>query len=125
MWFFITMFLCNLLMPLIMLIGGYFMYKKTPKEINGIIGYRTSMSKKNEDTWKFAHEYCGRLWIKWGALLLIPSILVQIPFMRASENAIGNMTLLLEGVQLVALLGSIVFVEKELKRTFNENGIRR
>ena len=61
--FFIAMFLCNLLMPLIMLIGGYCIYKNPPKEINGLVGYRTTMSKKNKDTWTFAHDYCGRLWI--------------------------------------------------------------
>ena len=46
MWFFIAMFICNLLIPLIMLVCGYFMYKKPPKEINSVVGYRTKMSKK-------------------------------------------------------------------------------
>ena len=92
--FFIAMFLCNLLMPLIMLIGGYCMYKNPPKEINGLVGYRTTMSKKNKDTWKFAHDYCGRLWIKLGFILLIPTILVQIPFVHSSENAIGIVALI-------------------------------
>ena len=73
--FFIAMFVCNLLMPLIMLIGGYCMYKNPPKEINGFVGYRTTMSKKNKDTWTFAHDYCGRLWIKLGLILLFPTIL--------------------------------------------------
>lgn len=36
--FFIAMFVCNLLMPLIMLIGGYCMYKSPPKKINGSVG---------------------------------------------------------------------------------------
>ena len=40
------------------------MSKYPPKEINGIIGYRTTMSRKNMDTWKFAHDYCGKLWLK-------------------------------------------------------------
>ena len=81
-----------------MLMCGFFMYKNPPKEINGIIGYRTSMSKKNIDTWKFAHS---------------------------SENSIGYMTLIVEGIQLVVILGSIVFVERALKKTFDENGVRR
>lgn len=59
--FFMTMFVCNLLIPLVMLIGGYFMYKHPPKKISGIIGYRTSRSRMNEDTWSFAHEYCGKV----------------------------------------------------------------
>ena len=41
--FFIAMFLCNLLMPSIMVIAGYCMYKNPPKEISGLIGYRTAM----------------------------------------------------------------------------------
>lgn len=125
MWFYIMMFICNLLMPTIMLICGFFMFKYPPKEINGIIGYRTTMSRKNKDTWKFAHDYCGRLWFKIGLVLLIPTIIFQIPFAYSSEDTIGYMTLFVEGIQLVTLLGSIVFVERALKKTFDENGVRR
>ena len=123
--FFICMFICNLLIPATMIITGYFMYKKPPKEINGVIGYRTTMSRKNMDTWKFAHDYCGRLWLKIGIILLVPSIIVQIPFVNSDENTVGILTLIIEGVQLVFLLGSILPVEKALKRTFDENGKRR
>ena len=123
--FFICMFICNLLIPATMIITGYFMYKKPPKEINGVIGYRTTMSRKNMDTWKFAHDYCGRLWLKLGIILLVPSIIVQIPFVNSDENTVGILTLIIEGVQLVFLLGSILPVEKALKRTFDENGKRR
>ena len=123
--FFIAMFVCNLLMPLIMLIFGYCMYKNPPKEINGLVGYRTTMSKKNKDTWLFAHNYCGRLWIKLGLILLLPTILAQIPFVHSSDNTIGIVTLIIEAIQLAVLLGSIVPVEKALKRNFDENGNRR
>ena len=125
MWFYILMFICNLLIPIVMLICGFFMSKYPPKEINGIIGYRTTMSRKNKDTWKFAHDYCGRLWFKIGLVLLIPAIIIQIPFAYSSEDTIGYMTLFVEGIQLVTLLGSIVFVERALKKTFDENGVRR
>ena len=96
MWFFITMFICNLLIPLIMLVCGYFMYNKPPKEINSVVGYRTKMSKKNKDTWEFAHNYCGRLWLKLGIALVIPSVIVQIPFVHSNDSVIGNMTLIVE-----------------------------
>lgn len=123
--FFISMFICNLLIPATMIITGYFMYKKQPKDINGVIGYRTPMSSKNMDTWKFAHDYCGRLWLKIGIILLVPSIIVQIPFANSDENTVGILTLIIEGVQLVFLLGSILPVERALKRTFDKNGKRR
>ena len=101
------------------------MYKYPPKEINWIIGYRTTMSRKNKDTWEFAQDYCGRLWLKIGQVSLILTIIIQIPFVHASENVIGYMTLVVEVIQLVVLLGSIVFVERALRKTFDENGVRR
>ena len=125
MWFFISMFICNILIPLIMIMGGYFMYKKPPKEINSVVGYRTKMSKKNIDTWMFAHNYCGKLWLKLGTALLIPTVIVQIPFIHSNDNVIGTVTLIVETVQLVVLIGSIIPVENALKKTFDENGIRR
>jgi len=123
--FYIMMFICNLLIPIVMLICGLLMYKKPPKEINGIIGYRTTMSRKNKDTWAFAHDYCGKLWIKLGLPLLILTIIIQILFVHSSENAIGCMTLVVEGIQLVVILVSIVFVERALKKNFDEHGVRR
>lgn len=122
---FITTFICNLLVPLIMIVAGYMMYKKPPKDINNVFGYRTSMSKKNKDTWEFAHNYCGRLWFKLGIVLFILMVIVQMFFVHSSDNVIGNMTLIVVTVQLVVLLGSIMLVEKALKGTFDENGVRR
>lgn len=123
--FFIAMFICNVLIPLVMFVSGYFMYKKPPKEINSVIGYRTKMSKKNKDTWMFAHTYCGKLWLILGIVLFVPTVILQMFFMNSSDTAIGYMTLVVECVQLVVLLGSIVPVERALKKTFDENGVRR
>lgn len=123
--FYIFLFLCNLLIPLIMLIAGYSMYKNPPKEINGLVGYRTAMSRKNKDTWAFAHNYCGKLWMKSGGSLLIPTVIAQIPFMRSGENVVGTVAIIIDVIQLAVLIGSIVPVEKALKRIFDENGNRR
>lgn len=120
--FFIGMFICNLLMPLLMIIAGYMMYKHPPKEINGVIGYRTTRSRKNIDTWKFAHDYCGRLWFKAGFVLLIPTIIAQIPFAKSSDSTIGWVTIVIEMIQLAVLIGSIFPVEKALKENFDDNG---
>lgn len=123
--FFIAMFCCNLFIPLVMVVAGYLMYKHPPKEINSIIGYRTTMSGKNKDTWKFAHDYCGKLWLKIGIVLLILSAIAQIPFIHSSDDAIGTCVLLIESIQVILLIASIVPVEKALKRTFDKNGNRR
>lgn len=125
MWFYILMFLCNLLVPLTMWTAGQSMYKHPPKNRNGYTGYRSKLAKMNQDTWLFAHDYCGRLWKKLGFILLIPSILVQLPFMYSTDTMIGIMTAVLISVQTLVMLASIVCVEKALKRTFDSSGIRK
>ena len=56
--FFIAMFLCNLLMPSIMVIAGYCMYKNPPKEINGLIEMcirdRTNTEQKEQQLKKLS-----------------------------------------------------------------------
>ena len=101
------------------------MWKHPPKNINGSMGYRTSRSMKNMDTWKFAQEYNGKLWWKIGWIILIPSIIVHIPFLKATDNAIGMVGGILVTVQIIILIGSILPTEKALKKAFTDNGLRR
>lgn len=123
--FWVAMFICNLLVPLLMIVFGRIMYKHAPKSINGIYGYRTSMSMKNEDTWKFAHDYCGKLWYKVGLIMLIPSVLVQLPFVKRSTDTIGIMTVVLETVQICVMIASIFPTERALRKTFDKYGNRK
>lgn len=123
--FWVAMFIFNLLVPLLMVVFGRIMYKHTPKTINGVYGYRTSMSMKNEDTWKFAHDYCGRLWYKVGLIMLIPSVLVQLPFVKSSTDTIGIMTVVLETVQICVMIASIFPTERALRKTFDKYGNRK
>lgn len=122
---FIGLFLCNLIIPVIMVVAGYMMYRHPPKNINAVVGYRTPMSCKNADTWAFAHDYCGKLWLKYGIILLVASAAAQLPFIRSSSDALGVMTLVLEGIQVAALVLSVIPTEKALKKNFDENGNRR
>lgn len=122
MWFWWFMFVCNLLIPVLMIVVGYCMWKHCPGKINGVIGYRTKRSMKNMDTWKFAHEYCGKLWWKAGWGILIPSILVQLPFVHGSEDMVGTVGGILCTIQTVVLVVSIIPTEMALKRTFTESG---
>lgn len=101
------------------------MWKHCPKKINGIYGYRTGRSMKNMDTWKFAHDYCGRLWYKIGWIMLIPSALVQIPFFRSDEDVVGTVGAVLCTIQVIVLIASIFPTEAALKKAFYEDGTRR
>lgn len=120
MWFYITMFICNLLIPFSMIVIGNIMYKHPPRNINGWIGYRTTRSMKNEETWQFAHHYCGRIWFKAGFILIIPTMIAMMPFIHSNDDVIGLVSLIIEGIQLVVLFGTIAPVEAALKRKFED-----
>lgn len=64
--FWLFMLIMNLLIPFTMIGFGFYFQKHPPKEINELFGYRTSLSMKNEDTWKTAHVQFGRVWLIWG-----------------------------------------------------------
>ena len=104
---------------------GRIMWKHTPKDINYIFGYRTTRSMKNEDTWRFAHEYCGRLWWRIGLIMLIPTVLVHIPFYNSSKDTIGIVATIVMTVQLIVLIASIFPTEIALKKAFNDDGTRK
>lgn len=125
MWLWWIMLVCDLLVPVIMLIAGRLMWKHCPRQINGVLGYRTTRSMINMDTWKFAHEYCGRLWWKIGLVLLVLSALVHIPFYHSNKGTLEVLGGVLMAVQCIVLILSVFPTEAALKRTFYEDGTWR
>ena len=118
-------FICDLLIPIMMLGFGKMMMVSAPNNINYIFGYRTTRSMKNQDTWKFAHEYCGRLWWRIGLIMLIPTALVHIPFYNSNEKVVGTVATIVMVVQLIVLFVSIIPTEIALKKNFNDDGTRK
>ena len=125
MWFWWFILVSDLLVPAIQAGAGWMMWKHCPAGINDVYGYRTKRSKQNMDTWKFAHDHCGRLWWKVGLGMLVVSLAAHIPFYGASQDTLGNVCLMITLVQMVVLIGSIFPTEWALKRTFQEDGTRR
>ena len=125
MWFWWFVLMSDLLVPVIQIVAGWMLWKHCPRSINNVLGYRTKWSKKNQDTWTFANEYCGRMWWKVGLGLLVLTVAVHIPFYGADEDTIGNLCLIVTWVQLAVLIGSVFPTERALKRTFNEDGTRK
>ena len=124
MWFWWFMLVCDLLVPITMILCGRMMWKHAPEKINGVMGYRTPRSMKNMDTWKFAHDYCGRLWWKIGWIMLIVSVIIHFPVYGMSDDVIGWTGGILCSIQCIVLIVSIFPTERALKKTFNKEGIR-
>ncbi len=122
-WFF--MLSTVLFIPAIMIICGRYFAKKAPDNINYLFGYRTNLSMKNEETWKFAHKHIGNIWYKWGLVLLPVSVLALFFVMGKDEDTIGALGTIITIVQLFPILASIVVTEKALKKNFDEKGEKR
>lgn len=125
MWLWWFWLICDLFIPLVMIVVGRMTWKHCPKNINSLIGYRTTRSMKNMDTWKFAHEYCGKLWWKLGWLIMILTALMYIPLYQGNDNKIGIAGTVLITIQCTVLIISIYPTEKALKEHFNDDGTRK
>lgn len=125
MWFWWFMLICDLQIPFLMIFAGRMMWKHTPKNINGVIGYRTRRSMKNIDTWRFANYHCGKLWCKIGKIMLFPSTILHLPFYGRSVEATGIFGAILCTIQTIILLISIFPTEKALKKNFTEDGVQK
>ena len=125
MWLWWFWLICDLLIPFVMIAVGRMSWKHCPKNINSLIGYRTTRSMKSMDTWKFAHEYCGKLWWKLGWLIMILTALMHIPLYQSNDNMIGIAGVVLITIQCTVLIISIYPTEKALKEHFNDDGTRK
>ena len=117
----IFILVCSCLIPAIMIGFGFMMWKFHPKEISYFFGYRTARSMQSLDAWNFANEYEGKLWVQWGLIVLVPTVLLFIWLQdRMTTISIGIIV-----VQAVVLLATIFPVERALKKNFDENGNRK
>ena len=123
--FWCFMLISDLLIPLVMIGFGRLFSRRAPKHISRTFGYRTAMSMKNRDTWEFAHQCIGRLWLRCGLIALPCSVIPFLFVLPKDANTVGTMGLIVVPVQLILLLGTIFPTEAALKRTFDENGMRR
>ena len=113
------------LIPVLCFIFGILLYKHEPKKINGYYGYRTVRSMKNEDTWKFANNLLGRLWLGGGAVLIVISAAAVLAVNASRPDMFSAVSGLAVIMDLVFMAASIIRVESALKKRFNDDGSRR
>jgi len=114
-----------LVMAATMIGFGLYFYLAGPKKINFIFGYRTPMSMKNLDTWKFGNAYAGRCMWATGAVLLVGSLATLLAIMNAAETTIRTVGIIIIIAHAVMIFGSIISTEIALRKNFDRNGNRR
>lgn len=123
--FWIYTLMMDLAVPFTMIGFGRYFIKKAPKEINGVFGYRTSMSMKNKDTWEFAHRYCGKIWYVCGLITLPVTVLCMLFLIGKGKDIVETVGAIIMGIQLIPLVGSVFPTEISLRKNFDKNGKRR
>lgn len=91
-----------------------------PKEINSLYGYRTSMSMKNKETWKFANMYASMWLVRTSALLFMIAI-----FLYSWPVDVAMIEVYMLAPVLFALVLVIVRTENYLGKMFDKNGNRK
>ena len=114
-----------IMIPALMIIFGKYYIKKAPKNINHFVGYRTTRSMKNKETWKFAHNYMGKLWYKYGIVLFVISAALMLLIMGQDEDAVGGLAAIITTVQVFVMIVPGILTEKALKENFDEEGNRK
>ena len=120
---FIFLSVCSLLVPLSMILLGYTWKDNPPKDRQGISGYRTTMSRMNDETWKYAHRYWGRINLVLGIILTILSIFVLI-FYKEKTN-FEMISVYLVFFQLGIMVLTIIPTEFLLHKHFTKQGMKK
>ncbi len=122
MFFWIFMLICNLLIPLGMILFGSQFLNEKITDINSIYGYRTAMSKKNIDTWRFAHRYSGRIWHSWGRILLPFTVISMLPLIGRDNDTVGKWGAVICVILCTAMSMVIPLTESALRKHFDKDG---
>lgn len=123
MWFF--MLFIAIVLPFIMFMSSFYFIAGGPKNINNIFGYRTGLSMINKDTWIFAHEYCGKLWLKVGIAFILASIVIMLCLIKTDQRVFVAVGFVIFIAEFVTLFFTINKTEKALADNFDIKGNRK
>lgn len=112
------LFFIPMLTGSIFVIAGFVMLKFPPKKINGLYGYRTKSSMKNQERWDFAQNYSAKEMMKLGFVLALTGL---FGFLFEPQEMVGMIIGL--GLMILMVILLIVRVESAIKKKFEENQI--
>lgn len=115
----ITYFIFDIIIPLVMLIAGVLSAKKPPKNINALVGYRTERSQKSKQAWDFAQKYFGILFLKTGVAVLAVTLVASLVVLKSNEKIWSIECVILIVLQTISVFVPIILTEQKLKSKFD------
>ena len=119
---FIFLLVCSLLVPLSMIILGKRWENNPPEDINGLSGYRTTMSRLNKDTLSYAHKYWGKINFCIGVILAVISSAFVLYIQGRPDFETLIVYLVFAQIAIMAL--TIIPTEIKLNNVFTKEGYR-
>lgn len=118
---FITAAALMCLVPVCTVFAGYVCRRSAKGDI-GSIGYRTARSMKNREAWTFANELAGRVYIRFGIAEMCVSVAVlTVVYMLTDDlTACIEVSFVAEVMQALLLIAPLPFIEKKLRRKFDQ-----
>lgn len=111
-------FALAMIAPLAMLIVGVKWFMSPPAYKADGFAYRTAVTERGPAVWEFAHTHIGKLWGRFGAILLVLSIILLLVFKEYYQKFI---LWLLVG-QMVIFCITVFMIEILTKSLYDENG---
>lgn len=110
-----ALFTMPLMVGSIFVVVGFIMLKFPPKKINMLYGYRTALSMKNQEHWRFSQKYSAVLMIYGGFGLMLSSIVGLIFNVNERTGVFISMAMIICVVILF-----IYRTEQAIKKHFDE-----
>jgi uncharacterized membrane protein len=104
---------------MIMLVAGILYLKKPFPNINWMHGYRTQRSMKNQETWEFAQRYFGSTCFRWGAGIVLLTLILMISVLGRSEKIVGMVGTVIGTAQGFVMIYLLTPTERALEKKFN------
>jgi len=116
-WFLVC--IACLICPILMLVYGIRFSQYQPKR-DGICGVRIKAALENEETWNFAHQYCGKLWQTMGMFMASAVIICMMVLINFSNLVIAVSGVVILLIQLVLFVLTFAFVSKAIVKNFGK-----
>ncbi|MFP4293764.1 MAG: SdpI family protein [Cyclobacteriaceae bacterium] len=113
----IIQLIASLALALVPIILYYFWREHPPKGINRIYGYRTSLSMKNEATWRVANDYAPKFLVPIGVSAIV---LTFICFFYITSLSLFHWLVI--AFLAIGLFSIIPLTEWHLHKHFDKDG---
>ena len=111
----------SIILPVAYIAAGLVFWKHTPKDINGIGGWKTTRARKSRETWEYANSHGGKDIFVLGVILFAVSIGLSVLFGIFELFGLEWISIFVAVIQ-AGLLGVVILhIENELEIKFGKS----